>query len=175
MISSLHERGHTAFDRGDNDRLGFRKVVSLERQSRATVRAEGVRLSATSAFSARRRRAAHSATTRRHPRKPCCLSRRHNSAPLRCPPPIVRRAMADVLQGNSPEPGKDPIVHHAALFGRVAAISGSPHDLLDRHPSQAFQQSQRWSLPAAESPHIGSLGRGQQSGLTLAAPIAPRM
>ena len=51
--------------------------------NRANVRADGVRLIAhASTLSALRRRAAHSLTTRRHPRKPCCLSRRHSSAPF---------------------------------------------------------------------------------------------
>jgi transposase InsO family protein len=49
---------------------------------RAMVRAERARLIAPmSALSACRRRAAHSATTRRQPRKPCCLTCRHDSAP----------------------------------------------------------------------------------------------
>ena len=73
---------------------------------RAIVRAEGVRLSASSAFSARRRRVAHSLTTRREPRKPCVLRRRHSSLALRWPAAQGAREMMDdmVKAGSAPAP-----------------------------------------------------------------------
>ena len=86
-----------------------------------------------SAFSACRRRAAHSATTRRHPRKPSCLSCRHNSAPLRRPAARVEPGKVDFERTLSN--AENVVSLTARDFAREAtAIPSAAHNIFDRHP-----------------------------------------
>ena len=134
--------------------------------SRAMVRADGVRLRAPSVFSACRAACAHSVTTRRQPRKPCFLSRRQSSAPLRCPAAHCASSHGRWSSSELSRRGRRRSADRAEPCGQAAAVAVRRTISLIGDPVLGQPENDGVGLfPAQIALVLEPLGGGEQVGI----------